>query len=142
MNILRIVAALILGVVVGGALNMGLVVLGSSVVPAPDGVDPTDPESIANAIHLFQPKHFLFPFLAHAGGTLVGAITGHLIAGSYRNLTAYAIGAVFFAGGITAATMIPAPTWFIIGDLVFSYFPMAAIATIIAIRIRPIEQQA
>jgi hypothetical protein len=142
MNIVRIIVAIILGLVIGGAVNMGLIMLGSSIIPAPDGVDVQDVDSIAGAMHLFQPKHFLFPFLAHAGGTLVGALAGHLIAGTHRNVVAYIIGAAFFAGGIAAATMIPAPTWFTIGDLVLSYFPMALIATIIGTRIRAIEADA
>lgn len=136
MNMLRIVIALVLGLLIGGAVNMGLIMLGAGVIPAPEGVDVTDSESIANAMHLFQPKHFLFPFLAHAVGTLVGAVAGHLIAGSHRNLVAYAIGGLFFAGGIAAATMIPAPVWFIVVDLAFAYFPMAAVATQIGFKIR------
>ncbi len=136
MKILRIVAAVVLGLMIGGAVNMGLILFGSGVVPAPDGVDVTDAESIANSMHLYQPKHFLVPFLAHAVGTLGGAIAGHLIAGSHRNIVAYVIGAVFFAGGIGAATMIPAPVWFIVVDLLLAYFPMAALATVIANRIR------
>ena len=35
------------------------------------------------------------------------------------------VGLMFLAGGIGAATMIPAPIWFIVLDLVVAYLPMA-----------------
>ncbi len=97
---LRTVVALVVGVLVGAGVNMGLVILGSSVIPAPAGVDATDAESIAAGIDLFQPRHFIFPFLAHAGGTLVGALVAHSIARSYRNQIAFVVAALFFAGGL------------------------------------------
>ena len=62
MSVFRIIAAVLVGVIVGSVVNMGLVMLGGSVVPAPDGVDVTDPDSIAGAMHLFQPKHFVLHF--------------------------------------------------------------------------------
>ena len=31
-------------------------------------------------MHLFEPKHLVFPFLAHAVGTLVGALVAYLVA--------------------------------------------------------------
>jgi hypothetical protein len=126
----------VVGIVVGAGVNMGLVVIGSSVVPAPAGVDVTDAESIAAALHLFEPIHFFFPFLAHAGGTFVGALLAYVIAHTYRNQLAFAVGALFFMGGISVAFMIPAPAWFIAADLILAYFPMAFLATRIGARIR------
>jgi hypothetical protein len=137
MGILRVILALVAGVFIGGIVNMGLIMLGSAIVSAPAGVDVTDAESVAASAHLFQPRHFLFPFLAHAVGTLVGATAAHLFAGSHRNAAAWAVGAVFFAGGIAAARMIPAPTWFVVADLVLAYFPMAFAATRVGSALKP-----
>lgn len=137
MKILRVILALIAGVVIGGIVNMALVMLGSAVIPAPEGVDATSMESVAASAHLYQPKHFLFPFLAHAIGTLAGATVAYVMAGSYRSAVAWAVGAVFFAGGIAAARMIPAPTWFVVADLVLAYFPMAFAATKLGAAVRP-----
>jgi hypothetical protein len=39
------------------------------------------------------------PFLAHAVGTLAGALAAVLIAASYKVQIAYVIGALFFCGG-------------------------------------------
>jgi hypothetical protein len=34
-------------------------------------------------MHLFEPRHFVMPFLAHALGTLAGALAAFLIAATY-----------------------------------------------------------
>lgn len=127
--ILRNVLAFILGMVAGSLVNMALVTVGARFIPAPAGVDVTKTESMSAAIHLFEPKHFVFPFLAHALGTLAGALVAYLAAGNYRPLFAFAIGVLFLAGGIAASFMIPAPAWFIALDLLGAYLPMAWLAT-------------
>jgi hypothetical protein len=129
MNILRNVLGCIIGIVLGGSINMALVVLGPSVIPLPAGVDVTDPEALGAAIHLFEPRHFVVPFLAHALGTLCGSLAAFLVASSYRNAVAFVVGAFFLAGGIAASFMIPAPTWFMVLDLVAAYVPMAWLGT-------------
>lgn len=133
--ILRNIVGLLGGLVLGGLVNMGLILLGPSIIPPPPGVDVTNSESIAASMHLFEAKHFIVPFVAHALGVLVGAIAAFFIAASYRPQIAYLVGAVFFAGGIWASMIIPAPTWFIGVDLVFAYFPMAWIGAKLAGRI-------
>tara|TARA_B100000686_G_scaffold139626_1_gene146993 strand:- start:410 stop:682 length:273 start_codon:yes stop_codon:yes gene_type:complete len=80
-------------------------------------------------MHLFEAKHFVFPFLGHALGTLVGALIAFLVAASRRTALAYGVGTAFLAGGIAAALTIPAPLWFEILDLVVAYIPMAWIGT-------------
>lgn len=127
-NLLRNALALLAGIVVGSGVNMALVVLSPSLIPPPAGVDVNNAASLAAHIHLFEPKHFLMPFLAHALGTLAGALAAYLIAATYRARFAYAIGAVFLCGGIAASFMIPAPKWFIALDLLGAYLPMAWVA--------------
>jgi hypothetical protein len=41
---------------------------------------------------------------------------------------AFGIGGWNLFGGIMAATMIPAPLWFILVDLILAYIPMAYLA--------------
>lgn len=130
-TLLRNALAVILGLLLGGAVNMGLVLLAPHVIPPPAGVNVADAESLRVSAHLLEPRHFLFPFLAHALGTLVGAAVASAIAASHRRAFAYAIGAVNLAGGIAAATMIPAPAWFIILDLVVAYLPMAWLGAVL-----------
>ena len=121
----RNVVAVLAGFVVGSAVNMALVMLGPSLIPPPAGVDVTDPESLRRSIHLFEPRHFVMPFLAHALGTLTGALVAWLIAATRKFALAMTIGVLFLLGGIAASFMIPAPAWFIALDLVVAYLPMA-----------------
>jgi hypothetical protein len=125
MNILRSVLAVIVGAVLGGVVNMTIVVLGPRVIPVPAGVDMTTAEGVAAAMPLLEPKHFIAPFLAHALGTLVGAIAAYLIAANYKNICAYIVGVLFLIGGVTACFLIPAPAWFMALDLIVAYIPMA-----------------
>ncbi len=126
--LVRNILAVLLGVVIGGVANFGLILVGPMIIPAPPGVDVTNMDSIAASLDLFQPRHFLFPFLAHALGTLIGAIVAYLVAGSHKKIFAYVIGGLFLVGGIAAANMIPAPLWFLVLDLVIAYIPMASLA--------------
>ena len=124
-NLLRTVLALLAGIAIGGGVNMALITLSPSLIAPPAGVDVNSAESLSKAMHLFEPRHFILPFLAHAVGTLAGALAAYLIAASYKVQIAYVIGVVFLCGGVAASFMIPAPTWFIALDLLAAYLPMA-----------------
>lgn len=135
-TILRNILAVVVGIVVGSAVNMALVMAGPSVIPPPPGVDLTTAEGLAKGMPLLEAKHFAFPFLAHALGTLAGALAAFLVAGSRHAVFAFVIGVVFLAGGVAAAFMIPAPAWFIGLDLVVAYIPMGWLATVIGRRLK------
>jgi len=135
-NLLRNALALLAGIAVGGGVNMALITLSPSLIPPPAGVDVNSAESLSKAMHLFEPRHFVMPFLAHALGTLAGALAAYLIAATYRAQLAYVIGALFLCGGVAASFMIPAPTWFIALDLLVAYLPMAWLSTQIGRRIK------
>lgn len=135
-NLLRNALALLVGIAIGGGVNMALVILSPLLIPPPPGVDVNSAESLSKAMHLFEPRHFIMPFLAHAVGTLSGALAAYLIAASYKAQMAYVIGAVFLCGGVAASFMIPAPTWFIALDLLAAYLPMAWLGIQLATRIK------
>ena len=122
---LKNVLAVIVGVVVGSIANMIVVMGGPVIIPPPDGVDVTDMESIRSSMHLFESRHFIFPFLAHALGTLAGAYLATLIAASCRMAVAMVVGGLFLIGGIVNVTMIGGPVLFNVVDLVCAYVPMA-----------------
>ena len=130
----RIILAVVAGIVAGSIVNMGLIQLGSQVIPAPEGVDITTTEGLRAAMGLFEPRHFIFPFLAHALGTLFGAFVATWIAGDGGRLPAYIVGGFFLLGGIASAFMIPAPAWFIAVDLIVAYIPMALLGAKLAPR--------
>ena len=135
-NLLRNVLALLAGIVIGGGVNMALITVSPSLIPPPAGVDVSSAEGLSKAMHLFQPRHFIMPFLAHAVGTLAGALAAYLIAASYKARLAYTIGVVFLCGGVAASFMIPAPAWFIALDLLAAYLPMAWVGIQIGSRIQ------
>ena len=68
------------------------------------------------------------PFLAHALGTLVGALVAAGIAVNHKMKFALGVGAWFLLGGIMNIIMLPSPLWFTIVDLAGAYIPMAYIA--------------
>lgn len=136
-NLLRNALAVIAGVVIGGGVNMSIIMLGPLLVAPPAGVDVGSAESLGKAMRLFEPRHFAMPFLAHALGTLVGAWAAFLIAATRKAPIAYGIGVVFLFGGISASFMIPAPAWFIALDLLAAYLPMAWLGKHLGERMQP-----
>lgn len=129
MNILAVVA----GILIGSAVNMGIIMISGSIIPPPEGVDNTTTEGLKAGMHLFEAKHFIFPFLAHALGTLAGALVTAKIAASHKFKFALAIGVFFLIGGITSIMMLPSPLWFTVLDLLLAYIPMAWLASKLAI---------
>lgn len=127
MNIVRNILAVVIGIVVATAVNMGLVTLGHMLVPLPVGADVSTMEGLAAAIDKFETKHFVFPFLAHAMGPLVGTFVAMLIAASHKMKIAVGMAVFFLLGGIFANVMIPAPFWFKAVDLIFAYIPTSLI---------------
>ena len=130
--IVRNSLAVIAGVVVGGLANITLVNIGPSIVPLPEGADVSTTEALADSMKLFEPINFLFPFLAHAIGTLAGAFVAAKIAVSHQFKFAMLIAVFFLAGGIAAVNMFGGPLWFKITDLVLAYIPMGYLGAVLA----------
>ncbi|WP_297690705.1 hypothetical protein [uncultured Eudoraea sp.] len=122
---LKNILAVVIGLIIGSVVNMGIIMISSSIIEPPSGADVTTMEGLKESIHLFEPKHFLFPFLAHALGTFAGAFLATLISASHKMKMALLIGIFFLIGGITNSIMLPSPTWFTVLDLVAAYIPMA-----------------
>lgn len=126
--ILRNTLAVIAGIIVGSFVNMSIILISGSIIPLPEGADNKTMEGLQKTMHLFEAKHFLFPFLAHAIGTFAGAATTALIAVNHKKKLALLIGAFFLLGGIVSVCSLPSPSWFTVVDLVFAYIPMAYLA--------------
>ena len=131
------ILAAIVGFVVGSLVNIGLVNIGPSVVPLPEGADVSTMESLRDSMKLFAPVNFIFPFLAHALGTLTGAFIAAKIAVSHHMKFAIGIGVCFMIGGVAAASMLGGPVWFIVSDLLLAYIPMGFLGGILAGGRRP-----
>lgn len=120
--------AVVAGVVLGGLVNIGIILISGSIIPPPEGVDTTTQAGLKAGMHLMQPKHFIMPFLAHALGTFGGAFIAAKFAATHKMSFAIGIGAFFLMGGVASIATLPSPTWFSIVDLVGAYLPMAWIA--------------
>jgi hypothetical protein len=125
--ILRNIIAVIVGFAAGSFVNMGLITISGTIIPPPEGADTATMEGLKASMQLFEPKHFVFPFLAHALGTLAGAWIAAMLAASHKMWMAMIIGIIFLFGGISGVVMLPSPLWFSALDLVVAYIPMAYI---------------
>ncbi len=132
--IIRNILAVIGGIVIGSMVNMGIITLGPSIIPPPSGVDISTPEGLKAGMHLFEPKHYIFPFLAHALGTLAGAFTAAMLAAYKRMKIALGIGIFFLLGGIASVVMLSSPMWYTVCDLLLAYMPMAILGGRLAVR--------
>lgn len=131
--ILRNILAIVIGWFGGSLINMGLIKLGHIVKPI-EGIDPNDMEALAQVMPTLSYEFYIFPFLAHALGTFVGAFIAGWVAASHKMRYALAIGILFLIGGIMVNYMISGPMWFTITDIVLAYIPMAWLGGKLAIK--------
>lgn len=132
--ILKNITAIILGWLAGSAINMGLIKVGHMAIPI-EGIDPNDMEALAEVMPTLGFEYFIFPFLGHALGTLVGAIVAGWVAATHKMKFSLVIGGLFLIGGIMINYMIPGPTWFAVADILLAYIPMARIGGKIALKL-------
>jgi hypothetical protein len=124
-SLLRNVIAVVAGFVAGSVVNMGLILVSGKVIAPPAGADVTTMEGLKASLHLFEPRHFVFPFLAHALGTFVGAVVATMLTPARQAGPALAVGVLFLCGGIANVFMLPGPAWFNTLDLLLAYLPCA-----------------
>ncbi len=130
--VIRNILAVVAGVVIGSIVNMALVMVGGQLVPPPAGADVSSMENLKATMHLFEPKHFIFPFLAHALGTVVGAYVAVWISASRHMMFAIGVGLFFLMGGISNVAMLGGPLWFTLLDLILAYIPAAWLGGMLA----------
>ena len=135
MKIVKNILAVVLGWLLGSFVNGGLVEIGHTVFPI-EGLDTQNFEALKLAVAEFEAHHFLFPFLAHALGTLVGAAIASLLAVGNKRNYALVVGALFLLGGIIMNFfLLPGPIWFSALDILVAYIPMALIGAQIGIKL-------
>ncbi|MEN9023204.1 MAG: hypothetical protein GWQ05_02155 [Verrucomicrobiaceae bacterium] len=132
--IIRNLLAGIGGVVVGSIVNMALVNVGPSVVPLPEGASVSSMEGLRESMSLFTTANFIFPFLGHALGTLVGAFAAVKLAASDHMKVALGVGVFFLIGGAMMVKMIGGPMWYNMVDLLLAYLPMGFLSGALARR--------
>jgi len=130
--ILKNILSVVTGLIIGSMVNMGIIMLSGSIIPPPEGGDITTMEGLKATMHLFEPKNFIFPFLAHAMGTLAGAFVATKIAATRKQVMALLIGLFFLIGGTINISMLGGPMWFTALDIIVAYMPMAYVGWVLA----------
>ena len=115
---LKNIAIVILGIIIGMIVNIGLIILGGIIFSAPENFEPM------NAMN-WDFKYFIFPFLAHSIGTLSGALIVSKLSNKSSIILPLIVGLYFLLGGIYMITILPAPMWFVLLDVILGYIPMA-----------------
>lgn len=139
--IIRNILAVAVGLLVGSFVNGAIITLSGSIIPPPEGSDATTMEGLIASMHLYEPKHFVFPFLAHALGTFAGAFLTAMIPANHQLKLAFIIGFFFLAGGIYMVMALPSPAWFTVLDLGVAYIPMAYFGGRLALATKHIIKQ-
>lgn len=111
---MRIVLATILGLAASWAVNMGILMTFMTVEVEP-GADQY--EAMLKVFEKFTAVDYLVPLAAHVFGILGGLIVARLICKT-SNVPIYIIGGLHMLATVYNIFVIPAPTWFIIVDLV------------------------
>ena len=115
---LKNIAIVILGIIVGMIVNIGLIILGGTIFLPSENFEPM------NAMN-WDFKYFIFPFLAHSIGTLSGALIVSKLSNKSSIILPLIVGLYFLLGGIYMITILPAPMWFVLLDVILGYIPMA-----------------
>ena len=124
MKVIKVIIGLLLGLFIGMMVNGSLINIGMKVFPFPNGVNFSTPEGM-KAFSTLPLHYYIFPFLAHALGSLTGCLAALLVFKENAKKFVYLIGFLFFIGGVMAVNIINAPVWFDVLDLSLAYLPMA-----------------
>jgi hypothetical protein len=110
----------------GAMLNGAIINISGKVIAPPKGFNLNTAEGLQAAMPHMSPEHFLFPFLAHALGTLLSAILITRFLKSQQLVFSLMAGFLFLLGGVSMVIMLPeTPIWYILVDLIGAYIPMA-----------------
>jgi hypothetical protein len=126
---IRNTLAIVFGILLGAGVNMGIVALGAILFPIESVPAQEVMSSFPEATKDLGLKHFIFPFLGHAFGTLVGAVIAARVAFSNKKLFALAIGFLFLVLGALTVSILQSPVWFAFTDLILAYIPMAILGS-------------
>ena len=135
LHILKTTLVIFISLFAGAMLNGALINVSNHIIPPPVGFDLTTEEGLQAAMPYMGPEHFLFPFLAHALGTLLSTLLITRFLKSQQFVFSMMAGILFLLGGVSMVIMLPeTPIWFVLVDLIAAYVPMAYLGNRIARR--------
>ena len=126
LNIFKRTLIIFVSIFSGAMLNSTIIQLSNKIIAPPKGFDLKTLEGLQAAMPHMEPKHFLFPFLAHALGTLLSAVMIARFLRSQQLIFSMMAGILFLMGGVSMVIMLPnTPIWFVLVDIIGAYIPMA-----------------
>jgi hypothetical protein len=108
---IRTIFSALVGAVVAGLVVAAVEAAGHRLFPPPEGLDPSDPEALAEAIATMPTLALLFVPLAWFLGTLVGAAVAANLSREHRKIAGLSVGGLIFAGSAFTLVQIPHPLW-------------------------------
>ncbi len=106
------------GIIAAFAVIMIVQTIGHQVIPPPSGMDPTNPDSIREAMDSLPIGSFLFVLLSYYGGAFTGSFVATWLGGARPLTSTIVVGGLVFAATVANLVMIPHPLWFSVAALV------------------------
>jgi len=114
---LKRVAFVLAGMIVGGLVVSAVEALGHAVYPPPEGMEAANPEAISAYIETGPLGAILFVPLAHALGALASGVVIALLLRGHERIPLMIAAGVWTAVSIGLALWIKPPLWFTVLDL-------------------------
>lgn len=111
---MKVILATIIGLIVGNGVNLAIINFGMP-TQVEAGVDQY--EAMLEMMKSFTAMDYMIPLAAHVFGILVGLIIARLICKT-SNVPIYIIGGLHMFATVINIFIIPAPSWFIVVDLI------------------------
>ena len=111
MHVIRNISAVVVGLVIGMAFNMAMVVLNTALHPMPAGVGFDDPEGMAAYIATLPLMALVLVLMAHVGQAFFGGLVAAVISGNASMVVAMIVGVLSMLAGIANMLSMPLPAW-------------------------------
>jgi len=129
---LKNILGLLIGAISAVLINGGIIAIGPMLIPLPPGaIVPPPDANMTEAIEIMKKnepllgfRDYIIPFLAHALGSLLGAIVAVIISSTHKLTWGLLVSALHLVGGITMAYLLEFPMPFSAIDLIGAYLPM------------------
>lgn len=108
---LRNIGAVLLGLVVGMAINMGLILANMSLFPGPDGLDFNDTKAMAEYVGSLPSHAMILPMLAHIGQAACGGWVAARLGASHVRILAMVVAVLTVVGSVMNFIQLPSPIW-------------------------------
>ncbi len=108
---LRNIAAVIFGLIVGSIVNLALLQLNLVLFPLPEGVELEDTERMREVVQGMPPKAWVLILAAHLGQAFVGGWFAARLGKSHPLRLALIVGSLSLVGGMANAILLATPAW-------------------------------